>query len=176
MEVKLAYFIPCFIAPFSTSSFVFTVVFLFCKHPDVIQKLFQNARCYMITSSFQMSNKFRNLGSWLNIYVLPLLWCSYQIIAMFFWFEAALFMCSKNVWNYPRQIFFFKKIKHFAVNKRFISSFLLLVLIVLLVIVPGLVIVRHCSCLAFKTKPMQVDESSYTGRNSYCPHKIVMSV
>ena len=53
----------CFIAPFSTFSFVFTVVFLFHKYLVIIQKVFFTARYYMVTSSFQMSNKFINFGS-----------------------------------------------------------------------------------------------------------------
>ena len=40
VEVKYTFFIPCFIAPFSTSSFVSTVVFLFNKYLVIIQKSF----------------------------------------------------------------------------------------------------------------------------------------
>ena len=44
-----AYFhfiVSCFIAPFSTSSFIVTVVFLFNKYLVIIQKNFYTARHY----------------------------------------------------------------------------------------------------------------------------------
>ena len=90
-------------APFPTSSFVYTVVFLSNKYIAIIQKAFYTAFYYRITSSLQVSNKFINFGSWVNFYGLPFLWCSWQIVVMLVGFEAALFMCSKNIGD------FFKK-------------------------------------------------------------------
>ena len=109
MEVKYAFYISCFIAPFSTSSFVFAVAFLFYEYLAIIQKVFYTAAYYMVTSSFQMSNKFINFRSWENIYGLPLFWWSWQIIAVLFYFEVLLFMCYKIVRNFPRQISFVKR-------------------------------------------------------------------
>ena len=103
MEVKYAFFMWCFIVPFSTSSFVITIVFLFNKYLVIIQKVFYTARYYIVTSSFQMSSKFINFGPWVNIFGLPLFWCSWHIAVVVFYFEAALFMCSKNTWNIPRR-------------------------------------------------------------------------
>ena len=82
-------------------------VFLFKKYLVIFPKVFYTSCYYMVTSSFQMSNKFINFGSCVNMYGLPLFWCSaWQIVVMLFCFEAALFMCSKSVWNFPRQISF----------------------------------------------------------------------
>ena len=55
---KVRFFISCFITPFSTSSFVFNIIFLFYKYRVIIQNVFYTARYYMVTSSSQMSNKF----------------------------------------------------------------------------------------------------------------------
>ena len=60
---KVYFPISCFIAPFSTYSFTYIVVFLFNKYLVIIQKVFYTARYYKITSSFQMSNKFIKFGS-----------------------------------------------------------------------------------------------------------------
>ena len=59
---KVCFFHIMFIAQFSTSSFVITVVFLFNKYLVIIQKVFYTARYYIVTSSFQMSSKFINFG------------------------------------------------------------------------------------------------------------------
>ena len=63
----------------------------------------------MVTSSFQMLNKFINVGSWVNIDGWPLFWCSRKRIVMLFCHETALFMGSKNVWYSPSQITFVKR-------------------------------------------------------------------
>ena len=52
MKVKYALFIPCFIAPFSTSSFACTVVSQFYKYLIIIQKLFYIVWYYLVTSFF----------------------------------------------------------------------------------------------------------------------------
>ena len=71
----------------------------------------------------------------MNIYGLPLVWCSWQIIAMLFCFEAALFMYSENRWELSKADFFYKKVRHFVLTKFVIFSILSLALIVLFVTV-----------------------------------------
>ena len=84
----------------------FYILSFFCSISCYYSKAFYTAWHFMVTSLFQMSNKFINFESWLNIYGLPLFWCSWQIVVMLLCFEAALFICSKNVWNFPRRISF----------------------------------------------------------------------
>ena len=107
------------------------ILLFFCLMFCYYSKAFYTAWHYIVTSSFQMSNKFICIGS--NIYYLPLFGRSWQIAVMLFGFEAALFMCPKNVWNFPRLIWWI--ISYFLVTKYFIFSFLLLVLIALLLVV-----------------------------------------
>ena len=112
------------------------LLFLCSTNILLLFKKFYTERYYMITSSFQMSNKFINFESWVNIYGLPLLWCSKQIIVMLFCFEEVLLMCSKNVWNFPRRISFANFFSGILLQINFLFlSFLLVDLIVLLVIV-----------------------------------------
>ena len=148
---------------------VYAIVFLFKKYLNIFQNVFYTACYYKVPSSFQMSNKFINFESWVNIYGLPLFWCSsWQIVVMLFCFEEALFMYSKNVWNFPRRISFVNRSDIFLwLNFSFSASYCLFWLYYELLC---------CSCLAFKAKPRHVDESSYIGRNSYCFHKIVISI
>ena len=133
MKVKYAFFVSCFIAPLSATSIVYTVVSSI-QYLVIIQKSFILVWYYIVTSSFQMSSKFINFGSWVNIYGLPLFWYSWQIVVMLFCFEKALFMCSKNDSNVPRRIYFVNRSRSF-VTKFLIFTFLLLVVIVLLVAV-----------------------------------------
>ena len=86
-----------------------------------------------------------------QVYMAYLIWS--------FCFEAALFICSKNVWKFPRQIFF--------VNFSYSASYYLFGLYYQLLC---------CSCLAFKGKPRHVDESIHIGRNWYFFHNIVISI
>ena len=118
--IRYVFLISSFAARFSTSLFVFIVVLLFWKY-FVIQKFFYTAWYYMITSSFQVLNKFTSFGSWV-IYGLPLFWCSWQIIVMLFCFEAALFICSKNVWDFSRGISTFVKSSGLWLKLKFLFS------------------------------------------------------
>ena len=86
---------------------VYTIVFLFNKCLVISQKVFYTTCYSVVTSSFQMWNKFINFESWVNIYGLPLFWCrSWKIVVMLFCFEAVIFMYSRNVSNFPRPISF----------------------------------------------------------------------
>ena len=67
VEFKYTFFLPCFVVPFSTLSFLLAVAFLFYENFVIIQELFYTARYYMVTSSIQMSNKYE-----ITIYGLPL--------------------------------------------------------------------------------------------------------
>ena len=69
-------------------------------------KAFYASWYYIVTCSFLMWNKFINFRPRVNMYGLPLFWYSWQFVVMLFCFENALSICSKNVWNFPRQISF----------------------------------------------------------------------
>ena len=131
--VKVRLFHIMFHCKFSTSLLVFTVVLQFYKHLIIIEKAFYTAGVKWSVISFQMSNKFINFGSLMNIYGLRVFWCSWWIIVMLFCFEARVFVCSKKCLELSKTDFLCKKVGHFVVNKFFIFSYPLLVLIVLLV-------------------------------------------
>ena len=149
MEVKYAFFISCFIAPFSTSSLVYTAVFLF----DVLL-LFKGLLYYMALYGHFLISAF--------ILMLLTNCCHVNL----FW-GSAFHMFYKCL-ELSKADFFCEQIRYFVVTKFLIFSFLLLVLIVLLVV--------GCSCLDFKTKPRHVEESIYIGRNSYFFHNTVISI
>ena len=67
VEFKYTFFLPCFVVPFSTLSFLLAVAFPFYKNFVIIQELFHAARYYMVTSPIQMPNKYER-----TIYDLPL--------------------------------------------------------------------------------------------------------
>ena len=136
--------------------------FLFYKYV-VIQKSFYAAYYYMITSSFQMLNKFTNFGSWV-IYGLHLFRCFWQIIGMLFCFEAGLFICYKNIGNFSRGISFFNGSDLWLKQKILFSVFYYLCWFYYYLL--------YCSYLTFKRKPKHVD--IYIGINSNSFHKVVL--
>ena len=101
---KVCFFHICFIALFSTSSFVYTAVFLFN-----ILLLFKSLLCCMVLSChFFISNVKYIYKHWI---MSKYIWLTFILILltscwMLFCFKAALFICSKNFLNFPRPISF----------------------------------------------------------------------